>query len=185
MSKKILAFGASNSKNSINKKLASFAAQQIEDAAVNLIDLNDYEMPIYSIDREKESGYPDLAIQFKQQIKEADGIIISFAEHNGAYTAAYKNIYDWVSRIEPGVWENKPMFLLSTSPGGRGGKGVLGIALPAYQRGNSNTIASFSLPSFNDNFKEGEGIVSPELLAAFKEQLQLFATALVTASSAD
>jgi len=178
MSKKILAFGASNSKNSINRKLAAFAAQQVAGATVNLVDLNDYEMPIYSIDRENDTGYPDLAIQFKQQIKEADGIIISLAEHNGAYTAAYKNIYDWVSRVEKSVWEDKPMFLLSTSPGGRGGKGVLGIALPAYQRGNTNTIASFSLPSFNDNFKEGEGIVHPELLVTFKEQLSLFLKAL-------
>ena len=125
MTKKILAFGASNSKNSLNKKLAAFAAYQVENVEVNLVDLNDYEMPIYSIDREKETGLPDLAIQFKQQIKDADGIIISFAEHNSAYTAAYKNIYDWVSRIERNVWENKPMFLLATSPGGRGAKTVL------------------------------------------------------------
>ena len=178
MSKKILAFGASNSRNSINKKLASFAAQQIKGADIQLLDLNAYEMPIYSVDREKETGLPALAMQFKELIKAADGIIISFAEHNGAYTAAYKNIYDWVSRIEQSVWGNKPMLLLATSPGGRGGKGVLGIALPAYQRGNSHPIASFSLPSFTANFEEGVGITDAELRVAFEEQLRSFVTVL-------
>ena len=97
---KILAFGASNSKTSINKQFATYASNQIEKAEVILLDLNDFEMPIYSIDKEKENGIPDLAKEFKQYIKDCDGIIISFAEHNGAYTAAFKNIFDWISRIE-------------------------------------------------------------------------------------
>lgn len=65
MSNKILAFGASNSINSLNKKLAVYAANQIEEAEITILDLNDFEMPIYNIDREKESGIPDLAAQFK------------------------------------------------------------------------------------------------------------------------
>ena len=93
--KKILAFGASNSRNSINKQLVTYAAGQLTDVEVLLLDLNDFEMPIYSIDREKESGIPELAQQFKQHILDADGILISFAEHNGAYTAAFKNVMDW------------------------------------------------------------------------------------------
>lgn len=178
MSKNILAFGASNSSTSINKQFASFAANQIEGATVNLIDLNDYEMPIYSIDREKASGHPQLAIDFKQQIKNADGIIISFAEHNGAYSAAFKNIFDWISRVEKDVWENKPMFLLATSPGGRGGQTVLDIAVNKFKFMNQNTIVHFSLPSFHTNFVAGEGITEETLLADFTAQLMLFESAL-------
>ena len=48
---KILAFGASSSNNSINKKLASSVANKIAPQEAILIDLNDYEMPIYSDDR--------------------------------------------------------------------------------------------------------------------------------------
>jgi len=176
MTKKIIAFGASNSKNSINKKLASFAATQIAAADITILDLNDFEMPIYGIDREQATGIPILAHEFKDQLKEADGLIISFAEHNGAYSTAFKNILDWISRIkgENGVWENKPMFLLATSPGGRGGQTVLGIATTSFQHMNKNAITSFSLPSFNKNFSDKEGIVDLTLLAAFKEQLQTF-----------
>ena len=66
---KILAFGASSSKKSINKRLAVYVAHRIPNADVNVLDLNDYEMPIYSIDRENEDGIPDLAYTFKEQFK--------------------------------------------------------------------------------------------------------------------
>ena len=100
MTKKILAFGASSSRSSMNKELANYAAQQVQNVDITLLDLNDFEMPIYSIDREQGSGIPELAHAFKSHIAEADGIIISFAEHNGVYTAAFKNIFDWISRVD-------------------------------------------------------------------------------------
>ncbi|MFK7772378.1 MAG: NADPH-dependent FMN reductase [Saprospiraceae bacterium] len=177
MSKKIVAFGASNSKNSINKKLATFAANQVEDAAVTILDLNDFEMPIYGIDKENESGFPALAEEFKTHLKNSDGIVISFAEHNGAYSAAFKNIMDWLSRMEGSTWEDKPMFLLATSPGGRGGQTVLDIAFNKFQRMNKNKITHFSLPSFFQNFSEETGITDEELLKSFSEQLNLFTLA--------
>lgn len=178
MTKTIVAFGASNSKNSINKKLAKFTAGKVSNAEVNLLDLNDFEMPIYGIDKEKESGIPTLALDFKAHLKNADGIVISFAEHNGAYSAAFKNIFDWISRIEKDVWANKPMFLLATSPGGRGGKSVLDIAVNKFKFMNQNTIVHFSLPSFNQNFSEENGITDDALLKAFQEQLETFNKAL-------
>ena len=178
MTKTIVALGASNSKHSINKKLANFAAHQVTDATVNLLDLNDFEMPIYSINRENENGIPQLALDFKAHLKAADGIIISFAEHNGAYSVAFKNVMDWVSRAGKDTWESKPMFLMATSPGGRGGSTVLDIAVNKFKFMNQNTIVNFSLPSFGANFKEGEGITNDEQLAKFKEQLAAFVAAL-------
>ena len=78
--KKIVAFGASSSKNSINKELAKHAASRVPESTYKMIDLLDFEMPIYSEDRESEQGIPELAFKFKKLIKESDGIIISFAE---------------------------------------------------------------------------------------------------------
>ncbi|MAI82724.1 MAG: NADPH-dependent FMN reductase, partial [Flavobacteriales bacterium] len=63
---KVLAFGASSSKKSINKKFAIYVANCIPSAEINVIDLNDYEMPIYSIDKEEENGIPELAYRFKE-----------------------------------------------------------------------------------------------------------------------
>ena len=178
MSKKIIALGASNSKNSINKKLATFAAHQVANSTVNVLDLNDFEMPIYGIDRENESGVPQLAHDFKAHLKGADGIIISFAEHNGAYSVAFKNVMDWISRAGKDTWESKPMFLMATSPGGRGGSTVLDIAMNKFKFMNPNTVVGFSLPSFGANFTDENGITNEEQLTKFKEQLAVFEAAL-------
>ena len=168
---KILAFGASSSNNSMNKKLASFVANKIAPQEAILIDLNDYEMPIYSDDRKKADGIPEKAYEFKNLIKASDGIIISLAEHNGSYTAAFKNIYDWISVIETDVWCSKPILLLSTSTGARGGKTVLDTAHSRFSRNYKFKIPFFSLPNFNKNFDSAEGIIDIRLNQDFQAVL--------------
>lgn len=167
---KILAFGASSSRNSINKKLAAYAASLVDGAQVDLLDLNDFEMPIYSIDKEQESGLPQLAHDFKARLAAADGVIISFAEHNGSYSAAFKNVYDWMSRVEKEIWMNKPMLLLATSPGARGGQSVLENALREFPHRKANIVGHFSLPSFGQNMTDG-GISDEDLLSGLKTEL--------------
>ena len=172
--KKILAFGASNSRKSINNKFASYAAGQLKDVEVTLADLNDFELPLYGIDYEKEHGIPAKVVAFTELLAEQDGLLISFAEHNSNYTVAFKNLLDWMSRIRTDVWQNKPAFFLSTSPGGRGGANVMHIALTYLPFLGGNIIAHFSLPGFHKNFNETEGITEPELRSAFEEQLSLY-----------
>lgn len=167
--KKIIAFGASSSKNSINKKLATYTANLFENAALEILDLNDYEMPIYSADKEKENGIPQLAQDFYAKIGNSDLIIISFAEHNGSYSSAFKNIFDWSSRINGKTFQEKPMLLLSTSPGSRGGATVLEIAKSRFPFQGGIIKGSFSLPSFNDNFDDEKGIVNPVLKSQLLE----------------
>jgi NAD(P)H-dependent FMN reductase len=176
--KTILAFGASNSVHSINKKLASYTASLLEGYAIDFIDLNDFEMPIYSIDRENAHGIHPKAVEFKKHIKSADGIIISFAEHNGAYSTAFKNIFDWISRIGPDVWESKPMFLLATSPGANGGKSVLQMAYERFSRRNKNIMVTFSLPEFGKNFSVENGIQEENLRVEFGQKIMQFEKAV-------
>jgi chromate reductase, NAD(P)H dehydrogenase (quinone) len=161
--KKIIAFGASSSKNSINKQLATYAASLFKDADVTILDLNDFELPLFSVDREKESGIPQLADNFYNQLGTADLIIISFAEHNGAYSAAFKNTFDWISRINSRTFQEKPMLLLATSPGARGGSSVLEIAKNRFPFQGGVVKGSFSLPSFYENFDATSGIIHPDL----------------------
>jgi NAD(P)H-dependent FMN reductase len=176
--KKILAFGASNSRNSINKRLAGYTASLLNDIEMHLLDLNDFEMPIYSIDIEKETGIPETVYRFKSYIDDADGIIISFAEHNGHYTAVFKNIFDWLTRINRNIWQNKPMFLLATAPGSRGAKKVLENAVIDMGRKGGDIVAVFSLPSIWDNYNENDGITDQTLKKAFEGQLLRFKKAL-------
>ncbi|MES2163718.1 MAG: NAD(P)H-dependent oxidoreductase [Pseudomonadota bacterium] len=163
---KVLAFAASNSSKSINKKLATYAAGLVDGAEVDLLDLNDYEMPLFSIDREAASGHPAQAKAFLQKIAACDAMIISFAEHNGSYSAAFKNLFDWCSRIEPKVFQNKPMVLLATSPGARGGASVLAAATGSAPFFGGHVKASLAIPSFNDNFDLERGVLKHEELNA-------------------
>lgn len=173
--KKILVFGASNSQHSINQQFAKFAAQRLAEVEITLLDLNDFEMPLYGIDREKRDGIPARADQFLEVISAHDGLVVSLAEHNSNYTTAFKNILDWCSRTKKPIWQNKPMFLLSTSPGKRGGGNVMGIALKFLPFMGANIVANFSLPSFHQNFSTEQGIVELELAKAFEAQLEIFA----------
>ena len=161
MSKKIIAFGASSSKNSINKKLATYTASLFENTSVEILDLNDFEMPVYSIDKEA-TGFPKEAQNFLDKIQEADLLVVSMAEHNGNYTAAFKNILDWTSRINVKVFQGKKMLLMATSPGARGASSVLEIAAGRFPRHDATIIATFSLPSFNDTFDSEKRVILNE-----------------------
>ena len=163
MTKKIIAFGASSSKSSINKQLATYTANQFQNATVEILDLNDYEMPVFSVDKQAENGIHPLAQEFYAKIGSADLIVISFAEHNGNFSSAFKNILDWSSRINAKTFQEKPMLLLATSPGARGGSSVLDIATKRFPFQGGIVKGSFSLPSFNDNFDAEKGITNEEL----------------------
>lgn len=172
---KIIAFAGSNSSKSINKKLATYATSLFNNEEVEILDLNDYEMPLFSVDREKTIGQHELAIAFMAKLKTADMLVISLAENNGNYSSAFKNLFDWCSRIEKDVFQKKPTLLMATSPGGRGGKSVLEIAQTNLPRFGVEIKAVFSLPSFNDNFDVENNLISnPELDAQLKDIVHNF-----------
>ena len=167
---KILAFAASSSRQSINKQLVSHAADVFKteidtQAEIEILDLNDYEMPIYSIDREQESGVQPLARQFHDKIGAADAILISYAEHNGSYTVAYKNIFDWTSRINPKVFQGKPMVIMSASVGPNGGSSVLKTATESAPYFTADLRGSFAVGPFSAKFDSETGKLIDEALA--------------------
>ena len=157
---KVIAFAASSSKKSINKQLVTYATGLLENAQVEILDLNDYELPLFSQDKEEEIGQPSLANDFLSKIGDSDAVIISFAEHNGSYTAAYKNLFDWSSRINPKVFQNKPMVLLATSPGPGGASSVLAAAESSAPYFNGDVKATMSVPSFYENFDLESGSIN-------------------------
>lgn len=175
--KKIIAFAGTNSKESINKKLATYASSLVDNVETNILDLNDFELPLYGIDLENENGIPENAHKFLNLIKASDGIILSLAEHNGAYSTAFKNLFDWMTRIEGKMFFNKPMLLMATSPGGRGGTSVLEIAQGRFPYHDANIVEIFSLPFFGNNFSEGR-IISNDLDEQLKNSVQQFQKSL-------
>jgi NAD(P)H-dependent FMN reductase len=174
---KLLTFAASSSSKSINKQLATYAASQLQadaDVEIETLDINDYEMPLFSEDKEVLLGQPQQAKDFYEKLGQADAIIISFAEHNGSYTAAYKNLFDWTSRINQKLFQNKPMFLLATSPGPGGAASVLNAATSSAPYFAGDVKASLSIPSFYDDFDvEKQVITNAELQDKLQSALAL------------
>ncbi len=163
---KIIGFAGSNSKNSINKALVTYALSLFGDKHnTELLDLNDYQLPTYGIDLEKENGIHENALAFAKKLSSADLILVSMAEHNGNYTAAFKSMYDWVSRIKDRnkVFDGKKVFILSTSPGGRGAQSSLSIAKDRFPRDAAEVVGTFSLPNFNDTFSRDDGKIIDEV----------------------
>ncbi|MEX3073667.1 NADPH-dependent FMN reductase [Vibrio alginolyticus] len=162
---KIVAIGASTSSTSINKTLAAYAAQQVEGAQVNVLDLNNYQVPMFSEDTEKEIGQAEGAVAFLRELEQADAIVVSFTEHNGSYTAAYKNLFDWATRIERNVFQNKPVVYLATSPGPGGAQSVLAAATGSAHFFGADVKASLSVPNFYENFDVETGSSQNEEIA--------------------
>ena len=174
--KKILAFAGSTSSTSMNKQLATYAASLLESTEVEILDMNAYNTILFSVDEEK-NGFPEITQKLNEKFKATDGFIISLAEHNGSYASAYKNTIDWLSRIDRNVFNKKPMLLMAASPGGRGGASVMEAAISYYPRLGAEIVATFSLPKFYENFKEGK-IIDSALNEALKESVANFESSL-------
>jgi NAD(P)H-dependent FMN reductase len=176
---KILAFAGSTSSTSINRELVKFVLKDFQEEEINLIDLNDFTMPVFSVDLEKK-GFPDEAHHFLKEIEECDVIICSLAEHNRSYSSAFKNVFDWSSRINVKVFQNKPMLLMSTSPGGYGGGNVMSTAKTFFPQFAADIKDTFSLPKFYENFDPESGVINPDMLKELKDKIGNFKNKIKT-----
>ncbi|MGX9985809.1 NAD(P)H-dependent oxidoreductase [Soonwooa purpurea] len=170
---KILAISGSNASNSMNSILVKYAAKQFGgENDIDFVDMADFEMPIYRHEVEVNSGIPVEAQHFADKVDTADVILLSLPEHNGTYTTAFKNVFDWVSRIKDRtVWAEVPMLLMATSPGARGGAGVLEAANKRFPLHGGNIIETFSVPFYNDNLSKTEGLINADKINELQEKI--------------
>ena len=126
---KILAFAGSTRKESINGKLIKIAADIAAEkgAEVRLIDLAEYEMPLFNADLENELGIPESTSRLKKIFIEHQGLLIASPEYNSSITPLMKNTLDWLSRRETeeeppmAAYKGKVAAIMSASPGRLGG----------------------------------------------------------------
>lgn len=127
----ILIFAGSTRQDSYNRKLAKAAAEIAtgQGAQATLLELADYDIPLYNADLEARGTPPDV-IRFKQALHSHAAWIICCPEYNGSYPALLKNALDWASSPVKGdpVWgdgvlpfRGKVVGMCSASPGGLGG----------------------------------------------------------------
>jgi NAD(P)H-dependent FMN reductase len=132
---RLIALSGSTRRESYNRRLVRIAGEGASRAGgeIHLVDLNDFELPLYHADHEAEHGMPKGAAAFKELCVAADGYLIAAPEYNGSLPAALKNAIDWLSRPGPGETElshtafrGKVAGIMSASPGAWGG--VRGLA---------------------------------------------------------
>lgn len=102
MSKPIIGLlSGSSRKASMNRKLVAAIAQIFTygGADAQIIDLNDYDMPIYNGDYEDVNGVPEVAQKLIKTLTACDGVFIATPEYNGCMPALLKNTIDWTSRV--------------------------------------------------------------------------------------
>lgn len=169
---KTIAFAGSNSTTSINKQLVTYATSLLEEE-IEIIDFNDFYIPTYSIDIEKNEGFSEDIMQFFNIIKDAKILFISFSEHNACFTAVFKSYMDWCSRLDPKFLTDKKIFAMSTSPGGYGGRNALEAGIKLVTKFGGTVLEEFALPKFNDNFADGK-ISNEELNQELKSKIESF-----------
>lgn len=125
---KVLAFAGSARKESFNVRVLKLAARGAEEAgaAVTLLDLRDYPLPLFDQDSESEQGLPENAVTLKRLMQAHDGFLIACPEYNSSITPLLKNVIDWTSRRgddpQPLMsFRGKVTTLMSASPGALGG----------------------------------------------------------------
>jgi NAD(P)H-dependent FMN reductase len=128
---KILAFAGSLREGSLNKKVVHVAAEgaRAAGAEVTVIDLRDYDMPIYNADRHEhdKDGFTENAIKFQDLLLTHDGLLICSPEYNGSLPGGMKNAIDWASRKRHSeqnmyaAFHKKVAGIMTASPGSFGG----------------------------------------------------------------
>jgi chromate reductase len=108
----------SNRRDSINRKLAvalvRLGAGKFEATFARIDDL-----PMYNQDNEAQ--LPPEVVRFKNEIAQADGVLIVTPEHDRSIPAVLKNAIDWGARPwGKSSWPGKPAFITGTSPGAIG-----------------------------------------------------------------
>ena len=142
---KILAFSGSTRKDSLNKKLVKIAAAGATEAGaeVKVIDLKDFQMPLYDADLEQQQGIPENALKLKELMKSSHGFLISSPEYNSSISGVLKNTIDWTTRQSEGetplvCYKGKVAAIMSASPGGLGG--LRGLVTVRSLLGNISVI---------------------------------------------
>ncbi len=108
----------SNRRDSINRKLALALAKLGADKFdANFVRID--HLPMFNQDL--EGSLPPEVVRYKNELAQADGILIVTPEHNRSIPAVLKNAIDWGARpYGKNSWAGKPAFITGTSPGAIG-----------------------------------------------------------------
>lgn len=174
---RVLVFGASLRKGSLNDRLASLAAAVVEEkgGTVDRAHMSDFDCPSYDGDFENAEGFPPGAEEFRRRLRAADAFILSSPEYNFSMPGVLKNAIDWVSRFRPQPFKGKHGLLMSASPSmGGGNRGLWSLRQPLEHLGAHLYPDMFSLAQAHEMFSRGGRIANEKLQERFEGNVECF-----------
>lgn len=91
----------------------ALAAAERAGAHAELLDLKEYDLPLF--DPDVEDGEAGDAVLVKRKIREADGVLLGSPVYHGSYSAAFRNVHDYCGFDE---FEDTVVGLLVVAGGG-------------------------------------------------------------------
>ncbi|RMG22379.1 MAG: NADPH-dependent oxidoreductase [Bacteroidetes bacterium] len=155
-----------------------------QEAETRLLDLADYELPIYKESWEEQAQPQQALASFGQALAEADALILASPEYHGSYTGVLKNALDHYWK----EFYRKPIGVMATGSGRFGGLNAsthlqqLVLSLGAFPM-----PFKLLVPYVNEAFDEQDQPLSEALIGniqRFIEEFLWFARAIVQARQA-
>lgn len=174
---RFLIFSASLRNDSLNTRLAKFAATLIEKngGKVDYATMSEFDCPSFNQDLEVTNFQPTGAEEFRKRILANDAFIISSPEYNGSMPGLLKNSIDWVSRFRPQPFNERHALLMSASPSmGGGNKSLWSLRMPFEHLGARVFPDMFSLATAHKAFTPEEKIGDETLAKRFEQNLVAF-----------
>jgi NAD(P)H-dependent FMN reductase len=174
---RLLVFGASMRAGSMNERLASLAAEVVDQkgVVVERAKMQDFDCPAYDMDLELSKGIPAGAQALRDKLMATDGFIIASPEYNASMSGVLKNTIDWVSRFRPQPFNGKQGFLIAASPSMTGGKiGLWALRQPLEHLGARVYPDMFALAQAHQAFDASGRIADGKLQNWFETTIECF-----------
>lgn len=116
---KVVAICGSLRKASTNRALMRSLPALAPDG-MEIVEAPSIDLPLYNFDIQAK-GFPESVTALAESVRGAAGVILVTPEYNYSVPAPLKNAIDWLSRVQNQPFQNKPLCLMSASPGALGG----------------------------------------------------------------
>ena len=174
---RVLMFGASLRKGSLNDRLAALAASVAErkGGVVDLAQMTEFDCPSYNQDVQTEDGIPAGAQRLRERLVTADAFIIASPEYNASMPGVLKNVIDWASRFRPQPFNGRQGLLMSASPSMAGGnRGLWALRVPLEHLGARLYPDMFSLSQAHEALGADGRIANAMLQQRFESTIECF-----------
>jgi chromate reductase len=168
--KKVLAISGSTRKNSSNHNLIKAIAVLYNEMLEITIFESIAELPHFNPDDDNEN-VPNSISSFRQQLQNADGIVICTPEYAHGVPGTLKNAIDWT--VSSGEFSHKPTVLITASTDGKFGHQALLETLRVIEAKNIDQL-QLLIPFIKTKISKDNIITDEITLSNIKEVMNAF-----------